>query len=169
MRYALAAALLAFASSSAGALTVPPESAPPPGVVLDADRYYGGKGKTTAPRVPHDPFDCLWRKRDWHFLFPGDGGYVKALDDPEYRAVTWCPPRGGEPRLILGNARSEPARPSAPRPRWFGGGGGNGGGTSSPPPEPPTPDTPAPIPLPAAGWMLLTALGGLGFAAWRRR
>jgi hypothetical protein len=27
---------------------------------------------------------------------------------------------------------------------------------------------PAPIPLPAAGWLLLTALGGLAFAGWRR-
>ena len=30
-------------------------------------------------------------------------------------------------------------------------------------------DTPAPIPLPAAAWMFLTALGGLGLFRWRRR
>jgi hypothetical protein len=30
-------------------------------------------------------------------------------------------------------------------------------------------NVPAPVPLPAAGWLLLTAFGGLGFAATRRR
>ncbi|RKF12433.1 hypothetical protein D6850_18360 [Roseovarius spongiae] len=30
-------------------------------------------------------------------------------------------------------------------------------------------NVPAPIPLPAAGWLLLTAFGGLGFAAAQRR
>jgi len=27
----------------------------------------------------------------------------------------------------------------------------------------------APVPLPAGVWLLLSALGGLGFAGWRRR
>jgi hypothetical protein len=36
------------------------------------------------------------------------------------------------------------------------------GGGMTPPTPPSTPETPAPIPLPAAGWLLLAAVGGLG-------
>jgi hypothetical protein len=31
------------------------------------------------------------------------------------------------------------------------------------------PDDPAPVPLPAAGWLMLAGLGGLGALARRRR
>lgn len=55
----------------------------------------------------------------------------------------------------------------------FGDGGGSGSNGSGNTPTPPYSDphpTPSVVPLPAAGWLLLSALGVLAWAAgWRRR
>ena len=169
--------LLALATPAVAA-TTPPEPASPPGVVLDADTYIGKTAPPTEPEpivaLPGLPEDmrCRWRPGDGAFLWRGDPDFPCSTTRG-YVPVVWCPPRGGEPRDIAGGPTTLPERPHVPQPPWFGPPSGEGAPpmTFTPPADPPSrrpPYSPTVIPLPAAGWLLLTSLGGLGFAAWRK-
>jgi hypothetical protein len=115
--------------------------------------------------------DYLWDEGAYAFVFKGATDNVVYLIEGGATAGTWTVadldlPGGGNGR---GNGRGNGggASPDLSNVTLFG--------TAPPslrdtPPAPPQPDTPAPIPLPAAGLLMLGGLGALGgLVALRRK
>ena len=119
LRLAALAAAAALAIP-AGAATIPPEPASPPGVVLDADSYYGTKGSNTKSSPPPE------RPGEWEcWVLRTDHPYVYRLDwrqpSPEWEVAHYreaCQHPHSPRRYTSSSAPRFPAAPSPGPPRF---------------------------------------------------